>query len=225
MTPFWRHRWFRLLLLGAFVLVGTVCCIHWMTFAMVQNAVLRWSKDAADHPEWTIPLLFTVQAIGMLFSLPTKALFTLASGALLGAVLGGAVTMAGVLAGTSGLFFAVRRILLPEPKQLDPRLEKIRQRAAQRPIRTIAGLRLILTLPYGPITVMAALTPMSYGRFLLGSLTGDLPVVALYALAGERLYQLRDSSDAVSWSSVAILCTAGTALFISAIAGQKKKSD
>ncbi len=86
----------------------------------------------------------------------------------------------------------------------------------------MAGLRLLITLPYGPVTLAASLTQIRYRDFLIGSFMGDLPVVVLYSFAGQHLATLTRTSEAVSPWTVVILAAAGITVLFCAFAGKKK---
>ena len=163
--------------------------------------------------------------IGMAFSMPTKALLTIMAGALLGPVVGFFTTFTGVLIGTTGLFFATRNVFRHSArKRFGHRAQKLEERLNRRPILAIAGLRLLVNLPYGPITIAAALTDLRYRNFLLGSFIGDIPIVLLYSLAGERLATLNNASEAISPLAIVILAATGILLIVGALGERKKKT-
>jgi uncharacterized membrane protein YdjX (TVP38/TMEM64 family) len=150
---------------------------------------------------------------------------TLLAGALLGPLLGTLCTLSGVLLGTSVLFFGARRLFRERfDKRLGIRAKRIQQKLASHPVRAVAGLRLVITLPYGLITLAAALSPIRYRDFILGSLIGDIPVVVLYTLAGERLAQLSSVSEALSPQTMALLIIVGLTLVIGSFAGLRGRN-
>ena len=191
----------------------------------VEDAA-RVARSAADLAERS-PLLVAgaldiAIAISGALSLPTKGLLNVLAGALIGPIAATAVTLAAVLAGTSLLFFAIRRLLRERvSERMGDRARGLERRLAAGPVRAIAGLRLVVILPYGPITMAAALTSIGYRRFLVGSLLGDLPVVALYSLAGERLGGLATASEAISPLTAIALGAAGALLLAGALFGNR----
>lgn len=175
----------------------------------------------------TAPLLL---AAGMLVAhflsgltaLPTKGVFTLLGGALLGPYVGAATTLLGIGLGTTILFFVSRRYLRAwVQSKLKDTFRWVEEKLAQRPIRALIGLRLMITLPYGPITLATALSRVRYRDFVIGTIIGDLPIVLLYSFAGERLYSLATVSDAVSPTTVAILLSAGAVFLIGTFFGAR----
>lgn len=191
---------------------------RWLTLAQVRSLVEQARGLAAARPGLLAAGLGGATCVAMVLGLPLKALLTLAAGALLGPVVGSAVIMVGAPTGTTALFYLARTALRgPVQRRLGPRVRRVQERIAERPIRTVAGLRLSTALPYGPVTLGAALSPIRYRDFLLGSLLGDLPVVVLTAAAGERLAALSDPGQALSPATVVVFLAAaaflvGTAL-------------
>ena len=168
--------------------------------------------------------IIATQIMGMALSLPSKAVVTILAGALLGPIWGVIVTFIGVLTGTSVLFFVARKLLRKKAIHKAGRLAaKLDDRLTRRPMLSMAGMRLMITLPYGPITIAAALTGIRYRDFLAGSLIGDFPVVVMYCLAGARLALLTDASQALSASTVIILIVAGAALILGSVFSKKQE--
>jgi len=214
---------FRRRILLAIALLALVAACAYVavrfTFADLKLAARALDAVAGAHPIAVFFGAAAVQAVGMAVSLPTKALLALLAGALLGPLAGAAATEAGVLAGTTALFFGCTRFLgagtLSRFGALAARLE---ERLRSRPVLAIAGLRLVITIPYGPITIACATLGIGYRQFALGSLLGDLPVTALYAFAGERLMSLASAGEAISPATAIALAAAGVAMFAAAVA-------
>lgn len=217
--------------------------LFWIVSSVVIVVALAWVAaakyltlddvkliaDAAiqvkDDYYWFVLLgLFFGNVLGMALSLPSKAVFTLLAGALLGPLIGGVVTILGVLSGTTILFFATRHLLREAiSRRLGRRALFIDQRVFARPIRSIVGLRLFIALPFGPITMAAALSSMRYRDFLVGTLIGDIPVTFAYAIAAERLFALTMVSEALSPSTAAILLIVGLFILTSSFVGRRHR--
>lgn len=206
--------------LFAAVVVLTVVAAGGVTLDDARRLAAAAATWAEDRFALVFVALVAVQALGMALSLPLKAVLTVLAGALVGGVGGSAATMLGVLLGTSALFVAVRRGLRGRfQAAMGERARRLERRLAQRPVRAVIGLRLIVTLPYGPITIASALTSVRYRDFLLGSLLGDLPVVVLYAFAGRELAGLRSLSDVLSPMTLAVLLTVAALVLATAFLG------
>jgi uncharacterized membrane protein YdjX (TVP38/TMEM64 family) len=212
------RRWILAAAVLLSLAVASIAVSGRFTLADVKLAARGLDATAAAHPVAVFFGALAAQAIGMAFSLPTKALLALLAGALLGPLAGSAATEVGVLAGTTALFFGCRRVLkdgtLASFGSIAARLE---ERLRSRPVLAVAGLRLVITIPYGPITIACAAVGIDYRRFALGSLLGDLPVAALYAFAGSRLMSLASAGEAISPTTAVVLAAAGVAMFAAAV--------
>jgi uncharacterized membrane protein YdjX (TVP38/TMEM64 family) len=210
------------ILIGAVIFSFWVVLSRFFTIDEAKTWAVNLSGYAEDHV-WTVfAVLFAAHAAGMLFSLPSKGILTLLAGALLGTTLGSIVTLAGALLGTTLLFFVSRCFLRERvSRKLGTRFSTIEERLSQHPIRAMIGLRLFITLPYGPISLVAALSSMRYRDFLVGTLIGDVPVVAAYCMAGQKLMSLTRMSEAISpWTAAAFM---GIAVFFIVGAVMKRK--
>jgi uncharacterized membrane protein YdjX (TVP38/TMEM64 family) len=218
-----NRRW---ILLAAALLAIAVAWVACGRFDLddVKRAARVLDATASAHPFLAFVGVTAAQAIGMAVSLPTKALLVLLAGALLGPFAGAAATELGVLVGTTALFFGCRRALGPDTLSRFGRLAaRLEDRLRARPVLAVAGLRLVVTIPYGPITIACAAVGMDYRRFFLGSLLGDLPVTALYAFAGSRLMSLASTDEAISPATVIALVVAGVAMFAAAVVVPTRK--
>jgi uncharacterized membrane protein YdjX (TVP38/TMEM64 family) len=211
-----------LLFLGAIAALW-LAAGRFVTFEEVKAVGRSAAGAARADPLLAAAILALAHAVCMAFSLPSKAVLTLLAGALLGPLLGWAATEAGVLAGTTVLFFAARRLLR---ERVEARLggfaRTVHERVSRRPIRAVAGLRLIVTLPYGPVTMAAALSSMRYREFLAASVIGDAPITAIFVLAGERLASLASPSDALSPATLVVLIGGGFLLLASVLLARVK---
>ena len=210
--------------------VVIVVALAWVAVAKYltldeAKAVAKAAIEIKEDYYWFVILaLFFGNVLGMALSLPSKAVLTLLAGALLGPFIGGVITIFGVLSGTTVLFFATRHWL---QKAISRRLGKralfIDERVFARPIRSIIGLRLFIALPFGPITMAAALSSMRYRDFLVGTLIGDIPVTFAYTIAAERLFALTMVSEALSPSTAAILIVVGLFILASSLLGTRQR--
>jgi uncharacterized membrane protein YdjX (TVP38/TMEM64 family) len=215
----------RLALASAFVALIAIWIVvsRLFTLAEVRRLADASSHFAEAYPVAVFAAAALLQALGMTFSLPTKAPLVLLVGALLGTVAGAAATEIGVVSGTTLLFFGCRRLIgdasIARFGKLAARFEK---RLRKRPVLAIVGLRLVVTIPYGPITIACAALGVRYRDFLVGSILGDLPVTALYALAGHRIATLLTTGEAISPATAIVLSLAGLALTAAALFGPDK---
>ena len=215
------------LAIAAAAIVGTLWFLayRYLTLEEVKQLADALLLYARGNRSIVIAAFLGAQIVGMAFSMPTKALMTIMAGALLGPLIGFFTTFTGVLIGTTALFFATRNLFGHSARErFGHRAQRLEERLRRRPILAIAGLRLIVNLPYGPITIAAALTDLRYRNFILGSFIGDIPVVLLYSLAGERLATLTSTSESISPLAIVILAATGILLLIGALGEHKEKT-
>ena len=199
-------------------------CMRHLDFGTIQTLTLKMQSAASAHRVITFLVLLVIQAVGMFFTLPTKAIFNMVGGALLGFIPSAVMIMLGTLLGTTGLFFATQKIVTQDTLEKLPRqLKKFEKKLQNRPTLTVASLRLILALPYGAITIFCAVTRIPYRAFLTGSLLGDIPVILLYSFAGLKLAELAGTGEAVSPATIIALSLAGVGLFAGSLWPSKKE--
>lgn len=188
--------------------------LRYLNFDSIKKQTLLIQTTAQNHIYVAAAGLFLIHLLGMLFTLPIKAIFNIVSGALLGVVAGTAITILGTLIGTTGLFFFSKKILRESAStRLPAKLKKFESKLKTHPTITVASLRLILALPYGAITMFSAATNIKYRPFIIGSFLGDIPIVLMYSSAGLKLADLVSAKEALSLTSVVILTLAGIGLF------------
>ncbi|MDD5306159.1 MAG: VTT domain-containing protein [Deltaproteobacteria bacterium] len=222
LDPTRKRTFLWLLLFFGAVAAVSITASRFVTFEEVKVLGQSATGAARANPLLAAAILASAHAACMALSLPMKAVLTLLSGALLGPILGWGATEAGVLVGTTVLFFAARRLLRARVEaRLGGFARTVHERVSQRPVRAVAGLRLIVTLPYGPVTMAAALSSMRYRDFLVASVIGDAPITAIFVLAGERLASLDSPSDALSPTTLAVLIGAGFLLLASVLAARR----
>lgn len=208
------------LFLAATVLLGAQLSLE--DAKALARSVQGWS---AAHLALAVAAIALAQLLSGLTAIPTKGVMTLVGGALVGPLFAGVATLVGVGLGTSALFFATRQLLHHWARShLGPRLAWVENRLSRRPIWSMIALRLMITLPYGPITMAAALSRLRYRDFLIGSLIGDLPVIVLYALAGSQLETLASTKDAIDPWSAALLIAAATVMLAGVFLGGRGRS-
>ena len=195
-----------------------------LNFETVRQMALQIRNLASAHLIVSFFILLLIHITGMFFTLPTKAIFTMVSGALLGFVPGAMATLAGTLAGTSALFFTAQKLVDSETlEKLPGLLKRFKARLLHHPMLTVASLRMILVLPYGAITIFCAITRIPYRAFLAGSVLGDIPVILLYSAAGIKLIELTQKNEAISFETVVLLSLAGIGLFAGSLFSGKRK--
>jgi phospholipase D1/2 len=199
---------------------------RFLTLEEAKRIAREMSFYTEKNPVLVFAALAFFQFAGMLLSLPTKAIITVLTGALLGPFVGSIATVIGVIGGTTALFFTARYFLRDWFKrQLGEKFKPVEERLNRHPIRALMGLRMFITLPYGPITLTAALSSIRYRDFLIGSLLGDLPAIIAYNIGGRQLFSLTQMSEAISPWTVAAFVSVGLFFIVAAFLGKKRKGE
>ncbi len=208
--------------LAALVLLAGLVLYGVFDFTTVKRMCLSLKARADAQPILTGLILFSINLLIQAMSVPFKVIASLAAGALMGWAVGGAVTLAGVLCGTTILFAVVRWTGLAVPARFRASGLSSRIIAAFRtsPIRGVAALRMVITLPYPAITIAAATAGLPLAGFIVGSLLGDAPVAYLYAFAGQRLMAMATPGEAISSGWALLLLLAAVVLLGSVAAGR-----
>ncbi len=106
------------------------------------------------------------------------------SGALLGGWIGMLAVIAGAVLGSQLLFVAMRRWLAERVRRRwGARTARFDRLLAERGFVCLLGLRLV-GAPHALVTASCALSPIRGRSFMLATLLGLLPAIALAALAG-----------------------------------------
>ncbi len=170
--------------------------------AVVLLGLLLAGKLSGVTDGWTLAdVRGRIQAAGALGLLVYLALFTVGEllqvpgmvfvGAALlawGRVAGFGAALLGALVSLSVTFFLVRAIGGRPLAGLErPLFKKLLARLEQRPVATVALLRVVLWLG-APLNYALALSPISYRSYLLGSFLGLLPPLLVAAVIVERLF-------------------------------------
>jgi len=220
-----RPLWPWVLALAVLAVVMWWLVGRYVTMDDVRRVAALGQVMVDENPLLVGGALFAALFATGVSTVPLKAVLTLLAGALFGPAIGASLTMGAILLGTSLTFFAVRRYFRERVERRMGRLSrKLETKVKEHPIRAMAGLRLMITLPYGPITLAASVTSIRYRDFVIGSFLGDLPVIVLYSLAGKRLATLASASDAISPLTVVILVAAGLVLLIATFFGKRQST-
>jgi uncharacterized membrane protein YdjX (TVP38/TMEM64 family) len=156
--------------------------VGWLLEQVPSLAVLAGS-------DWLLGLAFlTVTAILVAFGIPGVLVpLSFSSGALLGGWAGMLVVIAGAVIGSHVLFVATRRWLSARVRRRwGGRFERFDGEMAKRGFYYLLGLRLAGT-PHVLVTASSALSAIRARSFVLATLLGFLPAIALASMAGSAL--------------------------------------
>jgi phospholipase D1/2 len=186
-----RRRLQRLALQGAVtlaLLLGLAFLLRGESPRDSQMIVHALQLADAHGTSWQgLMSVLLVYTLGSLLLVPVNLLIA-ATGAAFGALLGFAYALAGSLV-AAGVVFGLGRALGDDPVRrfAGRRVNAVSRRLGRHGLWTMALLRLLPIAPFGVVNLVAGASEMRFRDFLLGSLIGMAPGVALMTLFGDRL--------------------------------------
>lgn len=138
---------------------------------------------------WGIVAYLTAFSLGELLQLPG---FVFVSTAILvyGKLAGGVLAYVGSTLASTTMFLFVRMFRKPQPAPyVHPKLQSILNRLEQKPIQTVAWIRILLWFLPGTNLAMA-LTPLPLRYFILGSLMGYAPFMLAVVLLADMIFRI-----------------------------------
>ncbi len=188
-----------------------VTVIRWVLIAamlgLVVYAVIRYApylKAFLNDPstitgltDWMesfgvlgIAVLLAIQVVQVFFAVIPSDPIEMAAGMCYGSLWGFLLCSAGVLLGTMGVFFLVRRYGEPFVEAFieEKHIKKFRFLQNSRRLELIAFLLYFIPgLPKDVFTYLAALTPIKPSRFFVISSIGRIPSILVTVIGGENL--------------------------------------
>lgn len=167
-------------------------------FASRQAAL---QAAAAVHPILSVGGYVLVFTLLTAACVPAALVLTLASGALLGTLVGGAATVTGALAGALLTYAAARTALAPWLRaraERDPRLRRVMQGFGANAFGYILTLRFIPVAPFALVNIAAGLAGAPLRAFVLATLAGAMVTSFLYASLGAGLGRSLGDARSVS---------------------------
>jgi phosphatidylserine/phosphatidylglycerophosphate/cardiolipin synthase-like enzyme/uncharacterized membrane protein YdjX (TVP38/TMEM64 family) len=200
-----RHRLLRLAIGGA-VLLGLILLWHVTPLSRLTDAdALNAHLAGWRQSSWTIPFLGLAFIAGSLLVFPITALILLCA-VLLGPWQGFVCALTGSLAGAA-VSYALGALL--GAQVVDDLLGRFRHtvnRSLQNNgIAAAALLRVVPVAPFTVVNVMLGSSAIRFGDYMLGTLIGMTPGIALITLMGDRL---REAWQDPSPANVALLALA-----------------
>jgi uncharacterized membrane protein YdjX (TVP38/TMEM64 family) len=203
--------------LGWAVLVGlgAVGLIVWATgglerFTLSGVAARREAIELFVEEAPTLAILLYVLLFALLTGacLPVALALTLASGAILGPLLGGGATVFGATAGATLTYLATRFVFgawLAPWVARRPRLEHFVEGARERPFAVMLSARLMPLFPFAPVNVAAGLAGIPLRPYAGATLIGAVPSSFIYSNLGAGLDRTLAAPSAAALNSPAIL--------------------
>ena len=150
-----------------------------------QAPSLAWLAES----EWLLGLAFVMLTATLVACGVPGVLVPLSfsSGAMLGGWLGMLVVVAGAVLGSHAFFVATRKWFAEHVHlRWGDRLKHFNGEIGKRGFLYVAGLR-VAGVPHFLVTAASALSPMRARSFLLATMLGFLPAVAISAMAGSAI--------------------------------------
>lgn len=117
-------------------------------------------------------------------SVPGAAIFTITSGFLFGAWLGGVYALIGATLGASAAFLAVRAGLSGLVARAGPRLRRLEAGFRRNALSYLLVVRLVPIFPFWLVNLAAGLTGMRLGTYVVGTFFGMIPATFIFASLG-----------------------------------------
>jgi uncharacterized membrane protein YdjX (TVP38/TMEM64 family) len=171
--------------LGAFFLLDLQRLISFETLAAERE---RLKALVAANTVLAPVSLTLVYAIAVLFSLPIAAFLSVATGFLLGTVLGSIVVVTGATAGAAGLFLLARSAF---GRRWRARVERFIVRFdtefRHNAFQYLLVLRLIPIMPFFLLNIAPAFAGISFRTYVAATFLGILPGAVVFCAVGAGL--------------------------------------
>jgi len=169
-------------------------------FVLGGHRYLNFATLAANH-DWLCGLVqsggiaadigFILAYAGLVaLSVPGAVIFTITSGFLFGAWLGGAFSVIGATLGAIAVFLAARAGLADLLARAGPRVRRLEAGFHRNALSYLLVLRLIPIFPFWLINIAAGATGMRLSLFVVGTFFGIIPVTFVYASLGSGLGEI-----------------------------------
>jgi uncharacterized membrane protein YdjX (TVP38/TMEM64 family) len=157
------------------------------------------SEIYMEHKFAVVSLFIALYIIQTALSLPGATIFSLAAGAIFGAVTGTVYTVTAAAVGATLAFLATRYIFGDTVRnKFGARLEKLNRELSREGLHYLLFLRLVPLFPFFMINLAAGLTNIRLRTFFLGTLFGIIPGSFVYCNAGASLASINSLRDIAS---------------------------
>jgi len=193
-------RWVVLGLFGFVLLVIYWLDLgRWLNLSAVQanrDALLAWTHTNYFTAVILFILIYTLQTV---LVLPGAALLSLLGGFLFNPVLGALYVNIGATGGATGAFLASRYLFRDVvERKFGDRLAPLQAGIARDAFHYLLTLRLIPLFPFFLVNLLAGLTRIRTGPYVLATSLGILPASFVFCNAGRQLGTLNSLDDVAS---------------------------
>ncbi len=168
--------------------IGLVLLWQWTPLkAVVQPQAVADFVGAARHGWWATPVIIVVSAVGCLLMVPLT-LVVLAHGAIFSFPMSLLTATTSMLLAALGLFFLGRRAGEGVVDRVLP--DELRTRLRNPSAKGVLGLAVMRWVPvahFGLLSMALGALGVPVMRFMLSTLLGQTPVLALWVVLGDRI--------------------------------------
>jgi uncharacterized membrane protein YdjX (TVP38/TMEM64 family) len=171
----------------------------YLTLDSLKSNKTALSEMYMEHKFAVVSFFIALYIIQTALSLPGATIFSLAAGAIFGAVMGTVYTVTAAAVGATLAFLATRYIFRDAARnKLGARLDKLNRELSREGLNYLLFVRLVPLFPFFMINLAAGLTNIRLRTFFLGTLFGIIPGSFVYCNAGASLASINSLGDIAS---------------------------
>jgi len=196
----WGGRWAVLILVLA--AIGTFYALDLGRFFSLDTiqarraALLQWTQA---HYAGAVASFIAIYAVQTALSLPGATVLTLVGGFLFNPVWGTLYVNIGATTGATAAFWVARYVLRDAvERRFGERIKPLQDGFARNGFSYLLTLRLIPLFPFFMVNLVAGLTRLRTGPYVLATAIGILPASFIYCNAGQELGTLDSLADVAS---------------------------
>ncbi len=171
------------------------------SFSLENLQLQRQRFESFVHENYllAIAVYISTYIASAALALPTTALFTITGGFLFGTLRGSVYTLFSATVGAT-LAFLTARYLFRSPLQthFQKQLGDFNREMNQNGAYYLLSLRLLPAVPFFLLNILAGLTTVSLGVFVVTTLLGTIPGILVFSYAGQQLSTLHSFKDIMS---------------------------
>ncbi len=210
----------RIIAVAAIVLISAAFIwyfelLHYFSLSTIKSHLVSLRASAQACYLCALAIYVSVFTLLAACMLPVVGPLTLVGGYLFGAYVGFCAAMGSLLAGI-GISFAIIRYMSDAwlPQKWHARREKFVARVREHGAWYIFILNIVTVVPFVVITTLAALSEISFWKFIGASLLGSAPMIIMYAFAGRQLADISSIGELFSPWFIGILLLLGSLSFV-----------
>lgn len=189
--------------------------VQYLSLSVLQSKLAYLRAAVRDCYFCVLAVYVGIYILAASFMIPSLGPLTLVGGYLFGALVGFCAAMGSLLCGIGISFIAIRYACAEWlPARWQARKEKFVVRVREHGAWYIFILNLVTVVPFVVITTLAALSEISFWKFIGASLLGSAPMIGMYAFAGRQLADITSLGQLFSPAFAGVLLLMGSLSFI-----------